>query len=106
MERYLKGSNWARWDLHVHTPCSRLNTQFGDYQEEEAWNEYIFKLFSKAKENEIVCIGITDYFSIEGYSKVKNILGDDNRLKSIFKDNIELINYAKSILLQIGRAHV
>jgi hypothetical protein len=25
-----RGSEWRRWDLHVHTPFSALNNGFGD----------------------------------------------------------------------------
>ncbi len=96
---FYKGSQWARWDLHVHTPYSLLNSRFGNPEEEQTWDTYLSELFRKAYENEIVCIGITDYFSIEGYLKLKSLLNDNERLKEVFADKPELIDFAKSILL-------
>ncbi|MBA7486227.1 hypothetical protein ES707_21783 [subsurface metagenome] len=58
---YPRGSEWRKWDLHVHTPESILYNQFTN------WDEYITKLESIT---DIAVLGITDYFSIEGYKKV------------------------------------
>jgi hypothetical protein len=58
---YPRGSEWRKWDLHVHTPESVLYNQFTN------WDEYIVKLESI---KEVAVLGITDYFSIEGYKKV------------------------------------
>ena len=59
--KYSRGSEWRKWDLHVHTPDSALNNQFTN------WNDYISKLESI---RDHAVLGITDYFSIEGYKKV------------------------------------
>ena len=63
---FSRGSQWNLWDLHVHTPASILNTQFGD-----DWDNYTKLLFKKAIKQNISAIGITDYFSIEGYKKIR-----------------------------------
>ncbi|MDR2231345.1 MAG: gamma-glutamylcyclotransferase [Flavobacteriaceae bacterium] len=88
-----KGSEWRKWDLHVHTPFSILNNGFGN-----DWDVYVKKLFNKALENNVCAIGITDYFTIEGYKKLKReYLEDENKLNSLFTpDEIEKI---KSILI-------
>ena len=39
-----RGSEWRKWDLHVHTPASVLNNQFG-----ADWDKYVYELFTKAK---------------------------------------------------------
>jgi len=72
------GSIWGKWDFHVHTPYSILNNQFGfdpfdpeDNYHEEEFDQYVTTLFSKAIEKGIVAIGITDYFMIEGYKRIK-----------------------------------
>ena len=65
-----RGSEWHKWDLHVHTPASGLNNQFG--QTDNAWDEYVKVLFTTALEQEVVAIGITDYFLIDGYKKLVN----------------------------------
>ncbi len=48
-----KGSSWYKWDLHVHTPYTHLNRAYQCYEE-----EFIQKLY----DNEIDCIGLTNYF--------------------------------------------
>lgn len=58
---YPKGSQWRKWDLHVHTPAS-FQREFG------SWDEYIQEL---EKVNDIAVIGITDYFTIDGYKEVR-----------------------------------
>jgi len=90
---YLKGSEWRKWDLHVHTPFSYLNTQFGN-----DFDEYVRQLFKKAIEKNIAAIGITDYFTIEGYKKLKqDYLENEEKLKELFtEDEIEKI---KQILI-------
>ena len=63
MRLYEHGSEWRRWDLHVHTPDSVLETQFkGD------WDGYISAI--EQSDSGVAVIGITDYYSISGYEKV------------------------------------
>jgi ABC-type cobalamin/Fe3+-siderophores transport system ATPase subunit len=91
--KYPRGSEWRKWDLHVHTPFSYLNNQFGD-----DFDNYVKKLFKKAIEKEIAVIGITDYFCIEGYKKIKtNYLTNEKKLKELFSD--EEIEKIKNITL-------
>lgn len=54
-----RGSEWRKWDLHVHTPES--NGYSGTWEE-----------FKTQLENaDCFVIGINDYFSIAGYKKLK-----------------------------------
>ena len=62
-----KGSEWNKWDLHVHTPAS-IEHQFGDSRQNEVWERYYSDLENLP--SEIKAIGINDYFSLEGYRKV------------------------------------
>lgn len=79
---YPKGSEWRKWDLHIHTPYSYLNNQFGDN-----FDVYVKALFLNAITHQIAVIGITDYFSIEGYKKIKNeYLANNEKLKSLFTE--------------------
>ena len=91
--KFKRGSEWRKWDLHVHTPFSQLANGFG-----EDWDNYVKQLFQKAIANDISVIGITDYFSIEGYKKIKqDYIDKPEKLKEIFtEDEIEKIS---SILL-------
>lgn len=63
-----RGSEWGRWDLHVHTKGTVKNDKFGNI----SFEDYCIQLFKKAIERNIKAIGITDYFSIENYKKVKD----------------------------------
>lgn len=65
-----RGSTWNIWDFHLHTPHSILNNQFGNPEDETTWDSYVNIVESKAKELGIKAIGITDYFTIEGYKRV------------------------------------
>ena len=81
-----RGSEWHKWDLHVHTPASGLNNHFGG-DAEDAWDRYVKALFTTAIANEVAVIGITDYFLIDGYKKLKQIyLNDEARLMLLFGD--------------------
>lgn len=91
---YPKGSEWRKWDLHVHTPESELNNGFGTN-----WDEYVKQLFSRALANDIAAIGITDYFTVEGYKKLKtNYLNDEAKLTE-FGFSEEEINKIHQILI-------
>jgi len=92
-QKYARGSEWRKWDLHVHTPASILNNQFGN-----DWDEYVRNLFNKAIKYNIVVIGITDYFSIDGYKKIKTEYLNDEKLCELFKNEIQQdSNYLKKI---------
>src|SRR5258706_12396638 len=58
----LTGSEWRRWDLHIHTPGTALNDQFGD------WEGYLAAIEAN---REVKAIGVTDYMTITNYSKLK-----------------------------------
>ena len=56
-----RGSQWRRWDLHIHTPSS-FESHFS------GWDNYIDAL---EQVRDVSVIGITDYFSIEGYKEIR-----------------------------------
>jgi len=96
--KYPRGSEWRKWDLQIHTPFSILNNQFGNSDEESTWDNYVKELFRKAIEKNIAVIGITDYFSVGGYEKIKNdYLYNERKLKTLFTDNE--IKKIKNILI-------
>lgn len=74
-----KGSEWRRWDPHVHTPESKLGSPFGNL----TWEEYLDSLEGAATESEISVIGVTDYMTIDGYEKLLSERRDNDRLKSV-----------------------
>ncbi len=77
---YKRGSEWRKWDLHVHTPLSIEQKYGGDA--DEVWEKFISSLENLP--NEIKVIGINDYYFIEGYEKVMSFK-QKGRLKNIDK---------------------
>ena len=85
------GSIWRKWDLHVHTPESHLCNEFGvDFL------AYFKALLQRIADTETAVIGITDYFTIEGYKKIRDFLADDSNLNSLVGE--ELAGVARSTL--------
>ncbi len=72
MNTYSKGSEWRRWDLHIHTKGTMKNDQF----KSRTFNKFCISLFKNALEKEIAAIGITDYFNINNYKNVKKFVSD------------------------------
>lgn len=57
MERFERGSEWRKWDLHLHTKSSYDYKYKGEDADE---------LLCKAlKENDISAVAITDHFIID-----------------------------------------
>ena len=81
-QKFKNGSNWIKTDFNVHTPYSVLNNQFG-----KDFDNYIKNLFEKALKNDIAIIGITDYFIVDGYKKIKEEYLNKDKLISLgFKE--------------------
>lgn len=81
MNKYLRGSEWRKWDLHVHTPksvlCQNFNCSFEDYAK---------TLLKNAIDKEISVIGMTDYFSVDGYKEMCAIMVNDAKLRQLLGD--------------------
>ena len=58
-----RGSQWRKWDLHVHTPESRET--LGDN-----WDTFVEHLIDCAKAHGVSAIATADYFTLEGYRKL------------------------------------
>ena len=71
---YGRGSEWRRWDLHLHAPGTTLADQFGD------WDEFVEAV--EAADPSIAVVGITDYASIRAYKAFKE-RHDDGRMQNI-----------------------
>ncbi len=57
-----RGSQWHRWDPHIHTPGTALNDQFGG---EDPWKEFLQRI--EDSNPPIRALGITDYCGVDGY---------------------------------------
>ena len=91
MIMYPRGSEWRKWDLHVHTPASVLQSEFG-----QDWDRYVVALFTRAIEEKISTIGITDYYIPEGYEILRrDYLENAEKLRELFDE--ETISAIKKI---------
>ena len=96
---YPRGSEWRRWDLHIHTPYSYLHNEYGDPSDEKTLDQYITKLFSEAIKNKICAIGITDYFSVDGYEKVIEYKKNISKLKELQFSDEDIMKINELLIL-------
>jgi len=90
--KYKRGSEWRKWDLHVHTKDTNKNDQFSS----SSFKEFCKVFFKKALENNIQAIGVTDYFSISNYKKVVDFVNDIDSCKDF---NLEERKSIKEIFI-------
>ena len=74
-----KGSEWRKWDLHVHTPFS-IYQRFGN-NDDATWETYIKDL--EKLPSEFAVIGVNDYLFLDGYSKLKFEQENNSRLQNL-----------------------
>ena len=94
MLNYERGSEWRRWDLHIHTPQTLKNDQYEGKAVDEKWDNFYNTIVDYIGDGTdplktIEVIGITDYLSIDNYNKVMT----DGRLPDSIKlvlPNVEL----------------
>jgi hypothetical protein len=60
-----RGSQWRRWEPHIHAPGTVLNNQFGGT---DAWESYLTTLETLTPK--IEAIAVTDYYITETYEEV------------------------------------
>ncbi len=89
-----KGSEWRRWELHIHTPDTQKNDNFTGSSSEEKWEKYYQDISTYIGSGDdplkaVAVIAITDYLSIDNYKKVIA----DNKLPTSVKlvlPNVEM----------------
>jgi len=73
----IKGSEWRKWNFHVHTKGTNKNDQFTS----QNMDDFFYTFFKKAVENGIEAISITDYFSIDRYKDaVQYVIDIDSKI--------------------------
>ena len=77
--RWTRGSEWRRWDLHVHTPEGILVLLFNEL----TWDQYVTAIESAAAEAVISVIGVTDYMTLDGYEKLLSEKNAKGRLSIV-----------------------
>jgi ABC-type lipoprotein export system ATPase subunit len=93
MALYGRGSEWRRWDLHIHAPGTALNDGFGD------WDEFVDAV--EQADGSLAVVGVTDYCSINTYKAFKSHL-DDGRMENI-KLAIPNIEFRVSPETKVGK---
>ena len=91
-----RGSEWRKWDLHVHTPASHnfIGT----------WEQF----YTSLKDANCDVIRINDYFSVDGYKKIKKAITEnecniENKAEDIesynknLKETSKLQNLSKKV---------
>ena len=73
-----RGSEWRRWEPHIHAPGTVLNNQFGS---DNPWEEYLTNLESRT--SKIEALGITDYYLTDTYENILHYKFTDGRLPDI-----------------------
>jgi len=64
---YPRGSEWRKWDLHIHTPESIVNKYLGSSPKAK-WERFLSDI--EALPAEFKVLGINDYLFLDGYRKV------------------------------------
>ena len=76
--KYPRGSEWRKWDLHIHTPAS--------YNYEDRSSHCYDNVIDAINKSDMDVYAVTDYFTLEGYDK----LNSSGRLNKIIFPGIEL----------------
>lgn len=100
MNKFERGSEWRKWDLHIHTKDTNKNDNFTSLD----FDSFCVAMFKKAIEKDIKAIGITDYFSLDNFKKVKGFVGEiDSRVdfNEDEKSNIKSIFILPNVELRI-----
>ena len=81
-----RGSLWNRWDLHLHTPGTKLSDGYTT-TEGDAWDAFLDAIEASS----VLVFGITDYFSCDNYflaiAKYRARFPDGEK---VFFPNVEL----------------
>ena len=82
-----RGSEWRKWDLHVHAPGAKLRDDYAKVGGKPDWEQFCRVLH----DSDVFAFGITDYFSLDSYfdfkEKYLEFYPDDSK---IFFPNLEL----------------
>ena len=89
-----RGSEWRRWEMHLHTPGTKKADQYAGQTDEEKWDNFYTAISDYIGDGSdplksICAIAVTDYLSIDNYSKVLN----DDRIPDCVRfilPNVEL----------------
>lgn len=84
--RFPRGSEWRKWDLHLHAPGTKKNDGY-KAASGDLWDEYCKRLES----SDVQVFGITDYFSADCYfNTIKEFGARYPTSSKTFLPNLEL----------------
>lgn len=86
-QRHPRGSEWRKWDLHVHAPGTKLTDKYTAKDGKPDLEQFCQVIHN----SDVVAVAITDYFSLDGYFAAKckyDELYRDN--KTLLLPNLEL----------------
>jgi predicted metal-dependent phosphoesterase TrpH len=89
---YKRGSEWRKWDLHVHTPGTGCEDKY------KSWDDFLQALRA---EKDVSVVGVTDYLSIANYEHLIALKGGD-KLGSI---DLLIPNIEFRVTPQTDRGH-
>jgi predicted ATPase len=94
-----RGSEWRKWNFHVHTKGTNKNDQFTSTSLED----FFYTFFKSAYEKRIEAIGITDYFSIDRYKDAVKYVSDiESKIDNLTQSKLFIddeVKFIKSIFL-------
>lgn len=88
MNEFGIGSTWHSWDMHIHTPFTKINNHFSEgLKIDEEWKKYVNSL----NDSSVEAFGITDYGSFKNYIYLKHHRNELGLRKDIYIfPNLEL----------------
>lgn len=89
-----RGSEWRRWELHLHTPFTKKEDRYTGKTIDEKWDNFYATIADYIGNGSdplrsICAIAITDYLSIDNYLKVCSDKRLPDSVKLVFP-NVEL----------------
>lgn len=85
-DKETRGSLWRKWDLHIHTPETKLNDCYKCKNGKDKWDEFCDAIYN----SDVAVFGITDYFSCDNYYNfIKRYFDKYPNSDKIFFPNIE-----------------
>lgn len=98
--KYERGSEWRKWDLHTHTKGTQKNDNFTSL----SFDKFCKKMLLEAIDNQIQVIGITDYFNLDNYLKLKSYIQEidkNNDFETQQKEEIKDILLVPNVELRM-----
>ncbi|WP_156891368.1 hypothetical protein [Agromyces subbeticus] len=87
MNKYPRGSEWRKWDLHVHVPGTKLNDSYA----KAAGGDDLDRFADILEASDVAAFGITDYFtSSQSVAFIERFKERHPTSEKLFLVNVEL----------------